>query len=87
MPGVIIHGTLAPGIADMFPKFFVSHSDHISNGAKGAVVPGIGASVSPLFPPESAINNSSSYTQRVFVARYTVPILGAFYRPYRFRAA
>jgi len=59
-PGVIIHGTLAPGIADMSPKFFVSHSDHISNGAKGIIAPWFEAPFSPLFPPESTIHSSSS---------------------------
>ena len=48
-----------PGIIDMWPKLFVIHSDHISNGAKGVIAPWFEAPFSPLFP-ESAIHSSSS---------------------------
>lgn len=51
-PGEASQGTLAPGGAVAAPIFALSHSDHISNGARNAP-----SGVPPVFPPGSVIES------------------------------
>jgi hypothetical protein len=46
--------------------WFLSHSDHASNGAKAAEAD-LGTPVSPAFSPESGIKYPSSYPQKALV--------------------
>jgi hypothetical protein len=51
-----------PGVADMAPMLFLSHSDHASIGAEAAE-PEFGSPVSPLLPLESVISRSFLSTE------------------------